>query len=315
MKDTSRHIALLLTFVIVASVQLFGQSVVAEVDSAHLMIGDHLKYRFKIKKATDVENPSADLSALDTLKTFELVREFDWEKITNDNDVYFQKEITITSFDSGYYFFPSLKVAYEKGGKSYSQSTQQIQLAVITPQIDSLHIRPIKGIVEEPIKLEDFYTLFLTIGSILILGFLGFFFYKRYNKNKSEEEVYVAPPKAHEVAIEKLKVLKSKELWQKGKLKEYQSELTYIVREYLEARFEIQALETTTDEIVKELKQKDISDAHKAELADMFRMADMVKFAKATPPIDIQSTLLNKAEQFVQNTKQEIIDNPEISAE
>jgi len=128
------------------------------------------------------------------------------------------------------------------------------------------------------------------------------------------EKVFVAPPKAHEVALEKIQLLRDKELWQQGKIKEYQSELTYIVREYLEERFEIQALESTTVEIVQELKQKDITEDHKAELTDMFRMADMVKFAKATPPVDVQSTLLNKAIQFVEKTKQEVIVEPENSA-
>jgi len=133
--------------------------------------------------------------------------------------------------------------------------------------------------------------------------------------NKPVEEVYVAPPKAHEVALEKLQLLRAKELWQQGKIKEYQSELTYIVREYLEERFEIQALESTTVEIVQELEQKDITEEHKTELTDMFRMADMVKFAKATPPVEVQSTLLNKAIQFVEKTKQEVIVEPENSVE
>ena len=291
-----------------------GQTVMAEVDSAHFVIGDQLKYRLKIKDAADVDNPQADLSKLDTSKIFEVVKELDWEKITSDKDAYYQKELTVTSFDSGYYYFPSIKVRYEKSGRSFSKSTQKIQLAVITPQIDSLSIRPIKGIVKEPIRLEDFYSMMVTVAVILVLGLLGFFLYRRF-KNKPEHEVYVAPPKAHEVALKKLQLLRDKELWQQGKIKEYQSELTYIVREYLEERFEIQALESTTVEIVQELKQKDITEDHKAELTDMFRMADMVKFAKATPPVDIQSTLLNKATQFVEKTKQAVIVEPENSKE
>jgi len=129
----------------------------AEVDSAHFMIGDQLKYRLKIKDAANVDNPNADLSKVDTSKAFEIVKELDWEKISNDNDVFYQKELTITSFDSGYYYFPSVKVWYEKSGRKFSKNTQRIQLAVVTPQIDSLHIRPIKGIVKEPVRLEDFY--------------------------------------------------------------------------------------------------------------------------------------------------------------
>lgn len=301
-------------FLLACIVEMHGQSVKAEVDSTNIMIGDHLKYRLLINNADGVTNPRADFSNLDTLESFEIVKEQDWQKLTDQADEYYQKELTITSFDSGYFYFPSLGVAYEKNGKKYSQSSQQIQLNVFTPRVDSLHIRDIKGIVEEPIKLEDFYGLIMTVGLFLILGLLGYYLYKRY-KNKPQEEIYVPPKPAHEIALTKLQALKEKELWQQGKLKEYQSELTYIVREYLEERFKIQALESTTKEIVTELKQKDISEDHKLELTDMFRMADMVKFAKAIPPVDIQSALLNKAVQFVENTKQEIIEEPQIPTE
>jgi len=310
----SKHIIIIILLSLCTVVCIQGQTVMAEVDSAHFMIGDQLKYRLKIKDAADVKNPSADLSKVDTSKVFEVVKELDWEKLSENNDTYYQKELTITAFDSGYYYFPSTKITYEKAGRKYNKNTQQIQLAVVTPQIDSLGIRPIKGIVQEPIRLEDFYPVIVTVAIVLALGLLAFFLYKRF-KNKPKKEVYVAPPKAHEVALKKLQLLKDKELWQQGKIKEYQSELTYIVREYLEERFEIQALESTTAEIVEELKQKDITEDHKGELTDMFRMADMVKFAKATPPVDIQSTLLNKATQFVEKTKQEIIVEPETAKE
>jgi hypothetical protein len=313
LRITNKHIIffflLLCTFT-----GLQAQVVTAEVDSAHFMIGDQLKYRLKIKDAVTVENPRADLSKLDTSKIFEIVKELDWEKIVNEKDTYYQKELTITSFDSGYYYFPSVKVFYEKNGTKASRNTQQIQLAVITPQIDSLSIRPIKDIIKEPVRIEDFYPIMMTVALILFFGFLAYFLYKRFS-NKPVVEVYVAPPAAHEVALEKLQVLKNKELWQQGKIKEYQSELTYIVREYLEERFEMQALESTTEEIVHELNEKDITEEHKVELTDMFRMADMVKFAKATPPVDIQSTLLNKAIQFVERTKQEVIVESKTSAE
>lgn len=309
MQKFIQHIILFVLLIFI-SAPLLAQEVVAEVDSAHIMIGDHLKYTLKIKNATGIENPKADLSNVDTMKAFEVVKEFDWEKIALNDDVFYKKELTITSFDSGYYYFPSIRINYTKNGQNVSRNTQQIQLAVITPQVDSLQIRPIKDIVIEPITVADFYPLFIGLGLVLLLGIIGYLLYKRY-VNKPEKEVYIAPLPPHTLALSKLKQLEEKQLWQQGKLKAYQSELTYIVREYLEKRYEIQALESTTDEIIKELKQEDISEEHKTQLSDMFRMADMVKFAKAKPPLDIQSTLLNKAEQFVQNTKKEIIIEPD----
>ena len=303
-----RHIVLSLFFISLSSFA-YGQAVVAEVDSAHIMIGDHLNYYLKIKGAEGVTNPRADLSPLDTMEVFELIKENDWEKVTEGDKAIYQKQLTITSFDSGYYFIPSIKVQFENGKKNVRQNTQRIQLAVITPQIDSLQIRAIKNIVAEPITLADFLPLIISVVGFLLLCLLGYFIYRRI-KNKPVEEVYVAPKPAHEIALNKLKALSEKELWQKGMLKEYQSELTYIVREYLEKRYDIHALESTTAEIIRELKNEDISEDHKTQLSDMFRMADMVKFAKATPSLDIQSKLLNEAESFVSNTKKEIVAEP-----
>ncbi len=308
MQHLLRHIILC---ILISSISSFtyGQQVVAEVDSAHIMIGDHLNFYLKIKGADGVENPTADLNTLDTMQAFEIVKENEWEKIGADANALYQKHLTITSFDSGYYYIPSIKVQFDNGNKKVRQNTQRIQLAVITPQIDSLHIRTIKNIVAEPITLADFMPLILSVLGFLLLCLIGYFVYKRIS-NKPVEEVYVAPKPPHEIALNKLKALSEKELWQQGLLKEYQSELTYIVREYLEKRYEIQALESTTAEIIKELKNEDISEEHKTQLSDMFRMADMVKFAKATPPVDTQSKLLHEAESFVSNTKKEVIAEP-----
>lgn len=308
MQHLLRHIILCI-FICSISSFTYSQQVVAEVDSAHIMIGDHLNYYLKIKGAEGVENPTADLSTLDTMKVFELIKEGDWKKIGADANAMYQKQLTITSFDSGYYSIPSIKVQFDNGNKKVRQNTQKIQLAVITPQIDSLQIRNIKNIVAEPITLADFMPWILSVLGVLLLCFIGYFVYKRIS-NKPVKEVYVAPVPPHEIALNKLKALSEKELWQQGKLKEYQSELTYIVREYLEKRYDVQALESTTAEIMKELKNEDISEDHKTQLSEMFRMADMVKFAKATPPLDMQSKLLNEAESFVSNTKKEIIAEP-----
>lgn len=313
MANLLRHIILCILLISTSCI-VYGQQVVAEVDSAHIMIGDHLHYYLKIKGAKGVENPRVDLSNLDTMKAIELVNEEDWKKLGSDEDALYQKQLTITSFDSGYFFLPAITVHFDMGNKKVRQNTQKIQLAVITPQIDSLQIRSIKNIVAEPVTLADFMPVIIGVLGLLMVCLIGYFVYKRI-RNKPVEEVYVAPKPAHEIALNKLKALSEKELWQKGMLKEYQSELTYIVREYLEKRYDIQALESTTAEIIRELKNEDISDDHKIQLSEMFRMADMVKFAKATPPLDIQSKLLNEAESFVSNTKKEIIVEPLNSGE
>ena len=98
--------------------------------------------------------------------------------------------------------------------------------------------------------------------------------------------------------------LKNKQLRQNGEVKAYQTELTRIIRQYLENRFDINALEMTSDDIVHHLKKKTtVSDSQQGKVKDILQIADLVKFAKANPEDNINEQFWNDAENFVQETK------------
>ena len=97
--------------------------------------------------------------------------------------------------------------------------------------------------------------------------------------------------------------LKAEKLWQQGQVKTYQSRLTHIIREYLENRYNIPALESTTDEILHYLKKVDFDNQWKDKLQNILQIADLVKFAKAKPPVDFHDQVLKEAEDFVIATK------------
>ena len=107
--------------------------------------------------------------------------------------------------------------------------------------------------------------------------------------------------------MERLSNLEEEQLWQKGEIKTYQSKLTYIVREYLENRFDIQALESTTNEIVQQLNKEDIPVELRTKMREMLNVADLVKFAKASPPVTLNRDLMDNAISFVKTTKKEEI--------
>lgn len=111
---------------------------------------------------------------------------------------------------------------------------------------------------------------------------------------------------AHITALSKLRVLRENRLWEQGAVKEYQSKLTYVIREYLENRFEIQGLESTTSEIKEALETKDFDQTHNASLTRILQVADLVKFAKAKPTDSMHEEFLDEAFRFVEETKQEI---------
>lgn len=111
---------------------------------------------------------------------------------------------------------------------------------------------------------------------------------------------------SHELALQQLKALENKQLWQKGEVKAYHSELTRIIRAYLENRYGIQALEMTTEQILAQLNTLDFDADWNDRLREMLQAADLVKFAKAEPPSVFHERMMDYAVSFVEATKKVI---------
>ncbi len=299
---------LFLTFLSLSVQTLQAQEIVkAELDSTAILIGDQVGLHLRISNADGISQPNVDLEPLKQVAELEIVNELEWDTLDIMGNRVLQKDIILTSFDSGYYFIPSLKINYKKQNTKVSRATSQLALGVNTMQTDPMTVAPIKDIIREPLKLIDFLWLFVLL-ALLALAVAGFFYYNKRKQKEEPQEVYVAPKPAHEIALLKLKELKEAKLWQQGNIKAYQSQLTYIVREYLENRYDIQALEQTSDQILRSMKNKSIEQSHRDKLQEMFTMADLVKFAKAEPPVDANEKLMDYAENFVRKTKKIIVE-------
>ena len=142
--------------------------------------------------------------------------------------------------------------------------------------------------------------------SLILLGLLVWLLawhIARYMRNRA-----VVPPPApkippHVVANKALVELGHRKLWQKGKFKAYYTALTSILRTYISGRWDIGALEMTTDEIIAALRDVEMPSASRTDLIAILRTADMVKFAKAEPENEENEECLNRALYFVENTK------------
>ena len=126
-----------------------------------------------------------------------------------------------------------------------------IHLMKVNTQED---IKDVKAPVTIPLNWK-IIALFILIG-LIIIGVI-IYFYRRYKKKKSgvviERKIIVQPP--HIIAIASLNKLEEKQLWQKGMIKEYHSEITEIIRKYFEDRFKLPALELTTSEAIDALSK------------------------------------------------------------
>jgi len=183
--------------------------------------------------------------------------------------------------------------------------TVPIYLEVESPDIDpDQDIKAIKPPIHAPVTFAEIAPW---LGGGLLLVLIVILVIYILKKRKKEEPIFkirskpALPP--HREAIEKLEKLRLKKLWQSGKLKSYHTELTDIIRYYIERRFSILALEMTTDEIMDKLKLQNINDLAYKKLFNTLVLADLVKFAKEQPlPIE-NDTSLNNCTDFVNETK------------
>ena len=210
------------------------------------------------------------------------------------------KSYTITSFDAGTYNIPSFTVGGAKTGS-------------LILQVETVKVDTIKGIydIKQPMKVSYTFIDWLrdnwywVVGPILLIALIvGIIIYLR-KRPKKEVIVKVVEPviPPHVIAINNLKALRDKKLWQQDQVKEYYIELTDILREYLEKRYGITALEQTTDEIFASLRHLDIAENNRAELKKTLVLADLVKFAKERPLPTDNERAMDDALLFVSATQ------------
>jgi len=211
---------------------------------------------------------------------------------------------TLTSFDPGTYQIPEF--VFKTKTDSFKTSPLQIQ---ITP----VAVDTTKGIYDIKQPLAVSYTFvdwvkdnwyWIALGLSLILAVAGLIYYlKKRSKNQTPlKEVREIIP-AHVEALIKLSALRDKKLWQQQLVKDYYSELSDILREYLEARYVIKAQEQTTEEIVAALKYKNLDALNRNLLQQILTLADLVKFAKEKPAANENEQILDDAVQFVTQTQ------------
>ena len=183
-------------------------------------------------------------------------------------------------------------------------------LNVIQPfEVDSsLAITDIKAIEKAPIWWWGIFRWVLLAVLVLALAVGGYYLWRWYQKNRKPEEETIDPEllrPADEVALEKLDEIKAQKIWKDGKVKEYQTELTDVVREYIGRRFDVHSTEKTSDETLHEMKPKVDKDLYE-RLRKMLQLADLVKFAKWHTTPDENEQALSTAYDFVQETREVI---------
>lgn len=294
---------------------LFIFSAVAQIQPAvdlnqstkKILIGEQLKvgYTLKVNASDSVKLPLFT----DTLrKEVEIVNASKVDTSFDENDVsvkIFKQTLTLTSFDSGYHAVKPIHFFIN----NQLVESQPFLVEVHTVQLTQQELKDIKSPFEAELTLLDYLKLYwlYILGSLAAIGVIALIIWYLKTREKPIIEQIIQKPQIppHVIALEKLTELQKKKLWQSGDLKGYYSSLTTIIREYIELRYNILALEQTTSEILSDLSQKqEIAIELKEKLKELLQLADLVKFAKMKTLAEENEKLFTYAKIFIEETKQ-----------
>lgn len=273
----------------------------SSLDTTDIMIGDQVRLEIVISAPVGTTVEAVDVAAaLEKLETIEVLATGKLDTVAQETELLLQQTFLLTSWDTGRYELPAFEVRYQQGADRQSVSTEPLSLTVRQPPVSAEdELRTIKPILRAPTTLMDLLPYLLAILGIIAIIII---ILRRRKTPLIPSAPPPPPPSAQEVALARLRELEQNELWQKGAVKEYHTELTYILRDYLEKRFGIKALEATTGEIMSQLRQGRIEPDWHNTLHDIMRTANMVKFAKAVPSAQEHQANLEKVRDFVIST-------------
>lgn len=273
----------------------FSQPTIPNISKTKFQIGDQVVYSFSL--------PLEKASELSTYILTEKKDSLEIIKQTIDTTKKNGKEFLDVKF-----YFTSF---VEGKHKIINQNGRSFEYEVTSYPIDttSFEIKDIKANTKEPFSIKEIMPIIIwvliAIG-LIILSYFSIKLWKKYRKTNLKE-IFIKPKPilpAHEIALNALEQLRLKRLIENNRIKEYYSEISEILRIYLDDRFSIIAIEMTTQEILSQIRDCEfINKESFSLLKEVLEYSDLVKFAKYTPTSHLSEKCMQDAIEFVNNTK------------
>jgi hypothetical protein len=304
-KESIRALSMLVFFVLFSFLSMQAQiepAVQAKIDTTSILIGEQINYTVTVEAdqlASVVFPEGQTFSPLEMIESYKIDTSFAQTRMT------LIKKYGLTQFDSGSYKIPRQRILI--GDRTIK--TDSFQVAVNNVVLDTVNqgLYDIKPAIELPTDYSKFWKYLLWILPI-VLAIAGFLFWLlRRHKKRIEAEKYIPP---FEQAIATLHQLDQSDFIASAKYKEYYSTLTDTVRRYYEEKVYDRALESTTEELIQRLIAEkdsghiDFNTETIQQLSDIFKRADLVKFARINPPSGKAEADRLAIEQIVKETKE-----------
>ncbi len=278
--------------------------VTSVIDSTSIKIGEQITYHIQVETDTTslVVFPEGQ-----TFSPLEMIESYKVDTLKSDDKYNLIKKYGLTQFDSGAYTIPRQKVII--GNKTFFTDSLKVEVNNIVIDTTKQGLYDIKPIIEVNKSGSNWWKYLLLI--LLIVGaiaFLIYWFIWRKKPLSEEEQIALLPP--YDRAKLALIKLDESPYLENENLKDYYSDLTFIIRKYLDEKVYNRALESTTDELInrltllKEGNQVDISKEDIKNLESILKRADLVKFAKSAPDVELAKLDRNTIDIEIDHVKE-----------
>lgn len=297
-----------LCFVGLAAVAAHAQeapiTVTTAVDQVRMTIGDLVTYSVTVSHEPEMEVELPGLGA--NLGGFQ-IRDYQLHDAQKKAGRIVKKaDYVISTFFTGKFDIPPVAVFYRMPGDSTYQSLMTEKMGITVEsvqegegQAELLDIKPPEGLPYNYKRL----IFFIGLGLFVIAAVVAAILIHRRHKAGGGFLPKAPPRPPHEIALEALDKLAASDLIARKEIKAYYIEVSEIIRQYIEGRFFVQALELTTWEIMNGLKEADLADENRQLLHAFLEACDLVKFAKHIPDDAAHAGALAEARRFVTATQ------------
>lgn len=278
-------------------------------EPAEVVVGDHLDLVFEVEAERGCEVAFPEIGEEFADGYIELLEEKRVEKVGQEEGrTLLRKRYRMIAFEVGEFRFDSLGVLYASEGvidTAFVEAPVNLLVETIPADTTQTTIYDIKGPMDTPLMLEEFggYVAYALFG-LAVLASLVYMFTRLRRGERGVEAIVLPAEPAHVVAIRALEALHNRKLWQNSKFKEYYTQLSDILREYLDGRYGVSAMEMTTEETLRAVRELSLSEKHTSMIAALLRESDLVKFAKHIPEEDAPETDYYNIYYFVEETKE-----------
>jgi len=304
-------------FLFLVSALNYGQGlrVKASTDTTEYKVGDAINYTLTIEydKKIGIIPPQIK----DSLKGVDILQVLPPVTTENNDKRTTVIKAVVSRYDSCVVTIPPIAIKYKlltKPDEKLSSQDTTLKTLLSYPVTFSVHLLKVNTQAEiKDVKNPEsipydwrLIVLWILLALMLIGG--GWYLYQWNRKRKAGlaniPKKIILPP--HVEALNALKELELKQLWQKGMVKEYHSEITEIIRSYFEKKFNLPALELTTTEVNLQLSQRKGAE-NIIDIANEFlNNADLVKFAKFKPENSVNAEMMKQAVEIVNRTIENI---------